>query len=252
MQNKVSLIPVLESQNQRLCVADIIPDNTPETPYRVKLNVNDISGIRLRLLDNASKYVYLDLSDSAITSIGEEAFYLCSTLTGIIIPNSVTSIGRSAFYGCFELTGITIPNNVTTIGQGAFGYTGLIGVTIPDSVIGIGSYAFEKCTKLTGVTIPNSVTRIENNTFENCYSLAIVTIGNGVTGIGRSAFYGCESLTSVMFQGTIPSSGFDNNSYNPPFPGNLRDKFYATDSTNGTPGTYTRPNGKSNKWTKQP
>jgi hypothetical protein len=35
------------------------------------------------------------------------------------------------------------------------------------------------------------------------------------------------------------------------FPGDLRDKFYATDFVNGTPGTYTRPSGDSYTWTRQ-
>jgi len=65
------------------------------------------------------------------------------------------------------------------------------------------------------------------------------------------AFYPCDNLTSVTFLGTIPSSGFHSESYNNVFPGDLRTKFYATNSTNGTPGTYTRPNGSSSTWTKQ-
>jgi hypothetical protein len=58
-----------------------------------------------------------------------------------------------------------------------------------------------------------------------------------------------RTLTSVTFAGTIPSSGFSD--ANNVFPGDLRDKFYATDSTNGTPGTYTRPDGTSEIWTKR-
>ena len=55
-----------------------------------------------------------------VTSIGDRAFYYCSGLTSVTIPNSVTSIGGSAFYGCSGLTSVTIPNSVTSIGEGAF------------------------------------------------------------------------------------------------------------------------------------
>ena len=58
----------------------------------------------------------------SVTSIGDEAFYGCSGLTEITIPNSVTSIGESAFRDCIGLTEVTIGNSVTSIGYKAFGY----------------------------------------------------------------------------------------------------------------------------------
>ncbi|MBR6121311.1 MAG: leucine-rich repeat domain-containing protein [Prevotella sp.] len=56
----------------------------------------------------------------AVTSIDEFAFYFCSGLTSITIPNSVTTISEFAFYDCNGLTSIYIPNSVTTIGKSAF------------------------------------------------------------------------------------------------------------------------------------
>ena len=56
-----------------------------------------------------------------VVTIGNYAFYNCSGLTSVTIPNSVTSIGQSAFYNCSGLTSLTIPNSVTSIGYGAFG-----------------------------------------------------------------------------------------------------------------------------------
>ena len=52
----------------------------------------------------------------SVTSIGKRAFYYCSGLTSVTIPNSVTIIGELAFNNCSGLTSITIPNSVTSIG----------------------------------------------------------------------------------------------------------------------------------------
>ena len=57
-----------------------------------------------------------------VPSIGKSAFYICSSLTSVTIPNSVTSIGNGAFMVCTGLTSVTIPNSVTSIGDWAFKY----------------------------------------------------------------------------------------------------------------------------------
>ena len=146
---------------------------------------------------------------NSVTSIGDDAFDGCSSLTSITIPNSVTSIGDDAFYRCTALTSITIPNSVTSIGEWAFyGCSALTSVTIPNSVTSIGEYAFRGCSSLTSITIPNSVTSIEGGAFEGCSSLTSVTIPNSVTSIGEGAFWGCSALTSVTIPNSVTSIGY--------------------------------------------
>jgi len=137
----------------------------------------------------------------SVTSIGNDAFRDCTSLTSVTIPNSVTSIGDGAFLKCSGLTSVTIPNSVTSIGDYAFAEcTGLTSVTIGNSVTSIGNYAFHYCSGLTSVTIPNSVTYIGNSAFLACSGLTSVTIPNSVTSIGNYAFSDCSGLTSLSVE----------------------------------------------------
>ena len=176
-----------------------------------------------------------------VTSVGNEAFFWCSGLTSITIPNSVTSIGEDAFSGCSGLTSIGIPNSVTSIGRGAFsGCSGLTNIEIPNSVTSIGLQAFAYCSGLTNILIPNSVTSIGENVFENCFKLesiivetgnpkydsrkncnAIIetesntlvvgckntTIPNGIVSIRDYAFSDCSGLTSIEIPNSVTSFG---------------------------------------------
>ena len=179
---------------------------------------------------------------NSVTSIGNYAFYKCSSLTSVTIPNSVTSIGDEAFYYCSSLTSVTIPDSVTSIGDGPFarcyklteiqvsagnthfksvdgilfsadGKTlirvpgGLTEYTIPDGVTSIGSSAFCYYDSLTSVTIPDSVTSIGDRAFLHCHSLTWVTIPNSVTSIGDFVFSHCWSLTSVTIPNSVTSIG---------------------------------------------
>ena len=146
--------------------------------------------------------------DGSVTSIGDRAFYGCSGLTSITIPDGVTSIGDYAFENCSGLTSITIGNGITSIGYSAFsGCSRLTSITIPDSVTSIGGSAFENCSSLTSITIPNGVTSIGSYAFSGCSGLTSITIPNGVTSIGYCAFYGCSRLTSITIPDGVTSIG---------------------------------------------
>ena len=177
----------------------------------------------------------------SVTSIGETAFYYCTSLTSATIGNSVTSIGDGAFSHT-GLTNVAIGNSVTTIGYGAFGFCELISVIIPNSVRCIGIEAFRRC-PLTSVTIGKSVSSIENDAFLDCFRLMAftvdganafyssvdgvlldksqttliqcpsakagnVTIPGSVTNIPIYAFYNCTHLTDVTIPDSVVNIGF--------------------------------------------
>ena len=102
---------------------------------------------------------------NSVTSIGDHAFYGCSSLAEVIIPNSVTSIGNYVFSKCSSLSSIVIPNSVNSIGEGAFlNCSSLSSIVIPDSVNNIRRGAFYKC-NLPYNLKQNFISRFSNELF---------------------------------------------------------------------------------------
>lgn len=149
--------------------------------------------------------------NEGITKIPYHAFYKCSQLTTVEIPDSVTEMGKNdVFEGCSKLESITVADGNTsfTVEDGILynadqtellicppGKSG--NVTLPTTVTEIGGSAFEGCTKLTGVTLNEGLTRIGSNAFGGCSSLQNVTLPASLTSLGNGVFNGCAGLTSL-------------------------------------------------------
>ena len=143
-----------------------------------------------------------------VVCVGRNAFFGCSRLTSVTIPESVTSIESSAFEGCSGLEEVTIPQGVTSIGLSAFsGCSALTSLAIPESVTRIDSQAFCRCSGLTSVMMPSGVTSIGFRTFQGCYGLTSMTIPSGVKHIDEEAFWGCSRLSLVSIPQSVDSIG---------------------------------------------
>ena len=158
-----------------------------------------------------------------VTSIGQEAFYGCSSLLSLTMGDGIVSIGEGTFYNCSSLTSINIPDGVISIGEYAFyNCSSLKSVYMTDlsawcKLVFVSSYSSPLCygaklymndQELIELVIPEGITRI-NDAFSGCSSLASVTIGDDVVSIGSDAFSGCSSLASVTIGDGVISIGLD-------------------------------------------
>ena len=138
-----------------------------------------------------------------VTSIGNQAFDECNSLTTLIIGENVMNIGDHAFRDCKSLTTVTFSDSVVNIGDSTFsGCSSLTSVALPDSMKSIGDYAFYACSSLTSVIIGGGMKYIGNGAFWLCSNLTSVAIGGSVTIIGYVAFYSCSSLIDIYYAGT--------------------------------------------------
>ena len=159
---------------------------------------------------NSYDGTYGDLYYS-VTDTDEVKISGCNeTVESVEIParidgKRVTSIAKNAFYGCSDLTAITIPDSVTSFEGNAFSnLENLTAITIPDSVTSIGESAFSGCTSLTKIAIPNSVTDIGGFVFSNCTNLESITLSDHLTSVGGYTFSGCTSLSCLLYTSPSP------------------------------------------------
>ena len=139
-------------------------------------------------------------------TIRNNAFYGCSGLTKLNIPNSVTSIGEHAFTlaGSGEGSELIWSENASVIKKSTFWSCLFERVIIPEGVTVIEKSAFNSSYYLKEITVPNSVTFIGDGAFECCWSLEKITFGTGVQQFETGVFGDCEELMDIHFLSTTP------------------------------------------------
>jgi hypothetical protein len=244
---------------------ELIGHRTRDDPYF--LTIDDAANIDdARSLINNRSDNYFDVN---LTGVGETTithFQSVKGLTSLTIDN-VKEIRSLVFSNCKNLKEVNIKGNGSAIiaSEVFFGCISLQKVYI-DGFSSIGDDVFEACHSLKEVTLigngtavlgsSKSMNNLENVHIEgvqkisgfgsSCNSVKTVFLGKDLKEIKMWTFNNCSNLQRVTFEGTIPSSDFDDTYA---FYGDLRDKFYETDPVNGTPGTYTTNSGVT--WTRQ-
>ena len=126
-------------------------------------------------------------------SVGSYAFYGCTMLESVTLPDEDASIGDRMFFGCTSLKTVNIPSDVTMIGDHAFyNCTSLQSITLPSTLKTIDYGAFNGCTALTSLSLPSAIEKIWDSAFRNCSSLTgTITLPSTVEYVGNTAFDGC-------------------------------------------------------------
>lgn len=213
--------------------------------YMTKLYSLDLSGITNTTLPDKAfqdKATLIDIKlPDNLTAIPDYAFDACK-FTSIDIPNSVVSIGNSAFYECTSLKEVSLSENLTSIGSKAFyGCSALGSITIPGSVVSMKGQSFYGCDALkqvniedigkwcaitfssasanplyyvnsfymdnqlvTDLVIPDNVTSVSEYAFTNATNLESVTFGSHVENIAYDAFQNCTNINKLTCLSTEP------------------------------------------------
>lgn len=184
------------------CVA-----NAEKTEYTYTIIDNKVT-----ITGFSGEPVFVDIPDTVencrVTEIRDNAFYECSSLRNIKIPDSVEKIGHHAFYACSSLESIVIPDSVTEIGMGCFcGDSSLSSVSISENVSKLPESCFRSCTNLKSIVIPQNVTDIGDFCFSGCTLLSSVSLGEKTENLGDCSFYMCSSMTGIYIPQSVNEIG---------------------------------------------
>lgn len=141
---------------------------------------------------------------AGVTSIGDYAFYACSNLTSVTLPQTCTTLGESAFANS-GIAGLSFPSALKTLGSRCFMRSKIQQVKIPATITTMsGSYMFSGCVDLVSVEFePSTRNPHGQNIFDGCSALTNVKLPQGMRQIPWQMFIGCSSLQKLVIPNTV-------------------------------------------------
>ena len=141
----------------------------------------------------------LDIQSEKITKIGDFAFFNCSSLPAIIIPDSVETVDNYAFAQCSSATEVIGGAGVVNYGEYVFSYCGaLTEITLGDKVDVLGGYLFNYCDNLAEINLPDSITTIGDGVFYYT-PITEIDLPANLKSLGTNVFHYCNKLESIKF-----------------------------------------------------
>jgi hypothetical protein len=146
---------------------------------------------------------------NALTSIGARAFYGCSKLTALVIPENVDSLGEQAFGNLANITSVIFENDIlATLPDKLFiSCTKLNTVILPAELKNIGNEVFSNCVWLEQIVLPKNLITLGERAFSNCTKLNQIIFNEKLETIGKSAFYKCESINNIVLPNSLTFIG---------------------------------------------
>lgn len=143
-----------------------------------------------------------------VESIGEKAFYYCTSLNDLKLNNGTKSLGEQSFANCSGLKNIELPPSVISLSDGCFmNCTNIVSVNLGTSLEIIGPRAFTNCTSLRELTIPETVYGLGVESFQNCTAIPFVNIPKGISSVGARSFQGCTGVQWITLSNRVTSLG---------------------------------------------
>lgn len=160
---------------------------------------NEISERQFYNNKEMTRYTY----PKGVTKIDKLAFARSGLLT-TVIPETVNYIGYGAFFECSDLAKITIPDSVETIEAKAFSKTAWLNQwqkekneEDPFLIVGDGILIAYRGSTTPDVILPDNVKQIGAEAFLNHTEIETVFVPKGVKKIGAKAFSGCSKLKGL-------------------------------------------------------
>lgn len=163
-------------------------------------SITSIEDSAFAFCQRMEKVTFKGKSSTDLKKIGVFSFGWCTGLTSLSLPSGITDLPDRAFFRCSALKSVDLPESLVSMGYGPFGYCGnLQSVTFHNSLETIGDDAFYYCKALSSVQLPNSLKSIKHGAFATC-GLESINIPASVTEIGYSVFVDNPNLQSIIVE----------------------------------------------------
>ena len=168
------------------------------TIYRIPKSVESIADGAFQGCTSLTEILFTG-DVSQLKSIGIYAFSGCKLLEYVNLgATNITDINSYAFYGCTELDQIVLPNSVAKIGDNAFRGTAIRDLSfLPVGVTEIGNCAFANCRRLVAANLPEGIKDVAQNLFENCPRLLTVSMSENTETVSTNVLQGSKKLSNI-------------------------------------------------------